>query len=77
LITRVHVRALVAVHFHGHKILIDDFGDFGVFITLAIDHVAPVAPHRADIEKNGLIFGFRARKGRVAPFVPVDGLVRR
>ncbi len=28
LIARVHVRALVAIHFYGHKIFIDDFRDF-------------------------------------------------
>jgi len=37
--------------------------------------VAPVAPDRADVEKDGLVFGSGAGKGRVAPFVPVDGLV--
>ena len=73
----IDVRALVAIHFHGDKILIDNFGDLGILITLAIDDVAPVAPHRADIQKNGLVFGFRTGEGRIAPLVPVDGLVRR
>ena len=76
LIPRIDVRPLVAVDFHGHKILVDNFRDLGVLVTLAIDHMAPVTPHGADIEKNGLIFRFRARKSRIAPFVPVDGLVR-
>ena len=31
---------------------------------------------RANIEKNGFIFGFRARKHGVAPFLPIDGLMR-
>ena len=67
LIARIDVRAFVAVHFHGDKILVDDFGDLGVLVTLAVDDVAPVAPHRADIEKNGLVFRFRAGKCRSRP----------
>src|SRR5690348_14537487 len=77
LITRIDVRTLVTVHFHGDEVFIDDFGDFGVFVTLAVDDVAPMAPHRSDIKEDGLVFGFRARKRRIAPFVPVNRLVRR
>ena len=77
LIARVNVWTLVAVHFHGHKILINNLGDFGVLVTLTVDHVAPVAPDRADVQKNGLVFRFRARESGISPFVPVDGLVRR
>jgi len=52
------------------------FGDFGVFVALAIDDVAPVAPDGADIEEDGFVFGFGAGESGVTPFVPVDGLVR-
>jgi len=38
--------------------------------------MAPVAPDRADVEENGLVFGFGAGEGGVTPFVPFDGLVR-
>jgi hypothetical protein len=34
-----------------------------------------VAPNRADIEEDGLIFGTSARKSFLAPFVPFDRLV--
>ena len=50
--------------------------DLGIFVALAVDHVAPVAPDRADIEKHRLVFGARFFEGLFAPFVPVDGLVR-
>jgi hypothetical protein len=77
LITCIDVWALIAIHFHCDKILINNFRDLGILITLAVDDVAPVAPHGANIQKNGLVFGFRASKGRIAPLVPVNGLVRR
>jgi len=54
---------------------VDDFGDFGVFVAFAVDDMAPVAPDRADVEENGLVFGFGAGESGVAPFVPFDGLV--
>jgi len=38
--------------------------------------MAPVAPHCPDIEENGFILGFGAGECGVAPFVPVDRLVR-
>ncbi len=75
LIAGVDVGALVAVDFHGDEVFVDDFGDFGVLVAFAVDDVAPVAPDRADIEEDGLVLGFGAGKGGVAPFVPVDGLV--
>ncbi len=76
LVARIYVGALVAIDFHGHEVFIDDFGDFGVFVALAIDDVAPVAPDGADIEEDGFVFGFGAGESGVTPFVPVDGLVR-
>ncbi len=75
LVARVHVGPFVAVHFHRDIKLIDDGGEPRVFVALAIDDVAPMAPDRADIEKNGLVFGGRAREGFRAPFVPLDRLV--
>jgi len=37
--------------------------------------MAPVAPDRANIEQDGFVFALRRRKGFLAPFVPLDGLV--
>jgi len=76
LVAGVHVRALVAVDLHSDEMFVDDFGDFGVLVAFAVDNVAPVAPDRADIEEDGLVFGLGASESGVAPFVPVDGLVR-
>ncbi len=67
LVARIHVGPLVAIHLHGHKKLVDHRRDFRIFVRLAIHHVAPVAPHRADVEQDGFVFGLRARKRRLAP----------
>ena len=76
LVAGVDVGAFVAIDFHGDEELVDDRGDFGILVTLAVDDVAPVAPHRADIEQHRLALGARLVEGFFAPFVPVDGLVR-
>ena len=75
LIARVHVGTLIAVHFHRDEMLVDDFGDFRVFVAFAVNDVAPVAPNGPDVEEDGLVFGFGAVERGVSPFVPVDGLV--
>ena len=76
LIARVNVGALVAIDFHRNVKLIDHRGNFGIFVALAIDYVAPVAPDCADVEKDWFAGGARGFEGLLAPFVPVDGLVR-
>ena len=55
--------------------LIDQRGKRGIFVTFAVDDVAPVAPHRADIEQDRLIFGSGAGKSLLAPLIPIHGLV--
>ena len=77
LVARIHVRTFVAVHLHRHVKLIDHRRDFGIFVALAVNHVAPVAPDRADIEQNRLAFRARVRKCFLAPFTPIHGLMRR
>jgi hypothetical protein len=57
--------------------LIDQCGELRIFVALAVDHVAPVAPDRANIEKDGLVFGLRAGKRFRAPLVPIHRLVHR
>src|SRR2546425_1863245 len=75
LIARVHVGPLVAVHLDAHEIAIQGLGDARVLVRLAVHHVAPMAPHGADVEENGLILGAGARERRIAPRVPVYRLV--
>ena len=71
----LHVGTLIAIHLYGNKMLIDDAGGLGVFIGLAVHHVTPVAPHRANVEKDGLVLGPGARKRLFTPRVPLHGLV--
>ncbi len=71
LVARIHIGALVAIHLHGHKMLVDERGDLGVLIRLAVHHVAPVAPHRADVQQDGLVLSLRTRKRRLAPRLPI------
>jgi len=37
--------------------------------------VTPVAPYRADIEKNWLVLCAGARKSVMVPLMPINGLV--
>jgi len=77
LVARVHVGALVAVHLHGHKLPVDERRDLFIFIRLAVHHMAPVAPHRPDVEQHRLVFSLGAGKGLLAPGVPVHWLMLR
>ena len=58
---------------YGDEGLVDDARHLGFFVTLAVHHVAPVAPHRADVEQDGLVLALRAREGLLAPLVPAVG----
>src|SRR5947208_4684102 len=75
LIAGVHVWALVAVHLHADELTVQDLGDGRILVRLAVHHVAPVAPHGADVEQHRLVLGARGREGLFAPRAPVDRLV--
>ena len=75
MVARVHVGPFVAIDLHGNKLLIDQRRKGGIFVTFAVDDVAPVAPDRADIEQDGLIFGSGAGESLLAPLIPIHGLV--
>src|SRR5262249_35267214 len=75
LVAGVDIGAFVAIHLYRHEMFIDHLGDFDGFVAFAVNNVAPVAPHGADIEKNGLVLGLGAFERGVTPFVPIDGLV--
>jgi len=62
LVARIHVRAFVSIDLDGYVELIDELGERGIVVAFAIDYVAPVAPDRADVEKNGFVFGAGAFK---------------
>ena len=76
LIARVHVGPLVAVDLDADEIAIQELGDRGVLVRLAVHDVAPMAPHGADVEQDRLLFLLRAGERRVAPRRPMDRLVR-
>src|SRR6185437_4601016 len=50
LISRVHIEALIAIDLDCNKVIVNDLGNLRVFVGFAIHHVAPMAPHRADIQ---------------------------
>ena len=76
LVAGVDVGALVAVHFDGNKILVDELGDFLVLVAFPIHHVAPVAPDRANVEQDGLVLLLRPLQCLGPPGMPGDRLVR-
>ena len=75
LVAAVNVGTLVAVHLDGDEVLIHDARHFGIVIRLAVHDVAPVTPHRADVEQHGLVLALGGGKGFLAPLMPADGLV--
>src|SRR5205085_12131097 len=68
-------RSLVPVDLDAHEVGVEQVGHARVFVRLAVHHVAPVTPHGADVEQDGLVLGAGARERRVAPGVPVHRLV--
>ncbi len=76
LIARVDVGAFIAIDFHRDVELVDHGRDLGIFVAFAVDYVAPVAPDGADIEQDRFFFGASLGERFVAPFVPVDRLMR-
>jgi len=76
LVPRVHVGPLVPIHLDAHEIAIQHVGDRGVLVRLTVHHVAPVAPHRADVEQDRFFLVSRTLERRIAPRHPVDGLMR-
>src|SRR6266571_9328377 len=77
LIARIDVRALVAVDFDGHEVLVDQRCNGGVFITLAVHDVTPMTPDSPDVEPDGPIERCRQRERPGSPLLPRHGLLRR
>src|SRR6185312_16359042 len=75
LVAAVHVRALVAINLDGDEMLVHDRRNLRALIGLAVHHMAPVAPYRADVEQDGLVLALRSLKRFRPPLMPVDGLV--
>ena len=75
LVAAVNLGPFVPVDLNGDEAVVDNGGNFGVFVTLAVHDVAPMAPYCSDVEEYGLVLSGGELKGLVAPRVPVDGLV--
>src|SRR5690348_8513325 len=59
LVSAVHVGTLVAIDLYSDEVVIDELGDRGILVRLAIHHMAPVAPHRTDVEQHKLVLALR------------------
>src|SRR5215469_6256460 len=75
LVSAIDIRTLVAINLHGDELVIDDRGDLRIVVRLAIHYMAPVAPHGANVEQNGLVLLLRLAKGLVSPLMPLDRLM--
>src|SRR5215471_11708147 len=75
LIAAIDIGTLVAIHLHCDELVVDDRGDLRIVVRLAIHYMAPVAPHGANVEQNGLVLLLRLAKGLVTPLMPLDGLM--
>ena len=77
LVARIHIGPLVAIDLDGDKVLVDDAGHLRILVGFAVHDVAPVAPHRADVQQNRLVFRLGAGKRSLAPRMPLHRLVPR
>ena len=75
LIAGIHVGPLVAVHLDADEVAVQDLRHLRILVRLAVHHMAPVAPHRADVEEDRLLFGPRLGERRLAPGTPVHRLM--
>src|ERR1700686_2091495 len=75
LIAAVNIRTLVAIDLHCYVMLIHNRRHFWIVIGLAIHHVTPVAPNRANVQEHGLVRRLGRVESLLAEFVPLDGLV--
>src|SRR2546422_6290716 len=76
LVASIDVRPLIPIDLDADEVAIENLGDARVLVRLAVHDVAPVAPHRADVEQDRLVLGLRSGEGRLSPREPVHGLVR-
>src|SRR5579863_10130049 len=75
LIATVNVGTFITIDLHCDETLVDDVCNFGIVVRLAVHHVAPVTPHCANVEQDGLVLALGDGKGLLAPLVPLDRLV--
>src|SRR5207302_10361318 len=66
---------LVAVYLHRNEVFIHNGRNFRIVVRLAVHHMAPVTPHRANVEQHRLVLALRGSEGFISPLMPLDGLV--
>ena len=75
LVPGVHIGPLVSIHLHRDEVFVDQRGRLGVLVAFAIHDVAPVAPHRTDVQQHRLVLRRGACKGGLAPRLPPHRLM--
>ena len=75
LVAAVDVWTLVAIHLHRNEVLIHNRRNFRIVVRLPIHHMAPVAPHRTNIEQHRLVLPPSGGERFLAPLMPSNRLV--
>ena len=70
-INAVNVGTLFFIHFNGHEIFVQDFGNFKIFKALMCHYMAPVASTVANAQKDGLVLRPCLGKRLLSPWIPV------
>src|SRR6266540_5545647 len=70
----IDVRAAVIVDLHRDIGFLDQPGHLGIAVGGPVHDMAPVAPHRADVQQDGHTTAFRLLECLVTPLAPPDAL---
>src|SRR5258705_134540 len=76
LIIAIDIRTLVGIDFHRHEISIQLRRDFGIGVSRLIHHMAPVTPHRANIDEDRTIQRTRECERLRPPTLPSNRACR-
>src|SRR5437870_7195312 len=77
LVARIHIGTLITINFYSNEIFVDKRRQLRIVVRFAVHYMAPMAPHRADVEQDGLVFISRLRECCLTPFMPAYRLVHR
>ena len=77
LVTCVYIRTLVAIHLDADKMLVQETGQLGVLVGLAVHDMAPMTPDGADVEQHRFVGRLRRGECLGTPGVPMDRLMGR
>src|SRR6185503_1933726 len=77
LVSRIHIRPFIPIHFHRNEMIVDDARNLRILIGLPIHHVTPVTPYSTDIEKNRFVLRLCPRERSFSPRLPVHRLMPR